>query len=404
MKRKVFIFGIFALLIVGMMMSQASALVWHTTRTDITVTSGTTDLDWGPFWRNATANVSGATAFNRTLPCQLQYLDQTNTNFTITCSDVGAAFNLTVNGVLVNNTDILTAGTENVTTLAQMVTAGVTNTDNWLNVSFDCNSTNTVIGINITGADAALDSTWLAARLVITERDVVDPTIGTHAGSSHFTVNDSCNFTSNVWGALTDFRLNITYPSNNVTETRANWTIASVAANESLIRYVSYQKYGPYVFSVDDDSVGNSHEVEIRIYGREVLSRVVDWVIATSDSKYDDAFDNLNYNTLEITLNDVEVDDWVEGSIEMEDLTIRAGAPNNRFVFTWTTGVAGGAGGTAADRTTAGAAPTGDFLTDTTMGLPGYGWIIIIVIIAAVLVLAFVNPMKKKSKKKSSKK
>lgn len=397
MKRKVFIFGIFALLLVGIM-SQANALVWYSDRTDITVTSGTTDVDW--FFQY---NLSTNSSLNLTLPCNLSYLTGATTNFTInntgTANANNASYNLTVNGVAVNNTGLLPHSTANVTTLTQIIAAGVSQDDTYINFSWDCNQTTNKVFINVTGADSALDSTWLATRLTIAERDIVAPSIGTNAGSSHFTVNDSCLFASNLWGALSDLRLNITYPSNNVTQTRTNWTIASVAANASTTQYVSYQKYGPYVFSVDDDSVGNSHEVEIRIYGREVLARVVDWVIATSNSKYDEAFDNLNYNTLEITLNGVEIDDWEEGSIEMEDLTIRAGAPSNRFVFTWTTGSAGGAGGTTGGRTPSGAAPTGNPLTDTAYGLPGYAWILIIVVIIAVMVAVFYPKLTKKSKK-----
>ncbi|MFW6121859.1 MAG: hypothetical protein ACOC80_13320, partial [Petrotogales bacterium] len=84
---------------------------------------------------------------------------------------------------------------------------------------------------------------------------------------------------------------------------------------------------------------GNTHTVTIYIKSPEQLTNVVEWSLEPTDDVYNGAFDSLNYNTLDVELNNGDLD-WSEGSIEMDELTIRDSYSQNKFVFTWTEGVA----------------------------------------------------------------
>ena len=157
--------------------------------------------------------------------------------------------------------------------------------------------------------------------------------------------------------------------------------MGSIANNTSTTTYAQYQKRGPYVFDVDDDSSGTSHEVTIYIQTNELLTTCVDWSVDISDDEYDDVFDTMNYDTLDVELNGRDVD-WDEGSVEMEDLTIKTSYANNEFTFTWT-------------EATVSAPPTAEaWYMLTFFGLAAYLWITII--IAVIVIIALVLFIRKK--------
>jgi hypothetical protein len=211
--------------------------------------------------------------------------------------------------------------------------------------------------------------------------------------------------TSALWFPLSDIVLNITYPGSSLTTPDTNFTIASFDDNGSAEVYTSYQKNGPYVYTVDSEVSGRTHTVTINVWGRELLTSVVDWSLSTADEIYDDAFATLNYDTLSVKLNNVEIEDWEEGSIEMEDLTIKTGASTNEVVFEWVA-ASGGAGGTGTDGTDIGIQEgepiTNWFMESPYFGVPMFIWIAIIAVIVIALIMFYVGSMKpkKKSRKK----
>jgi len=334
------LFGLF-----GANVHAATVGTWLTYRDDITVTSGYGSID-STFWFNGT----GATnvSLNLTLPCNVANLSQTLTNFTIKPTVAyNGTYNLTVNGNAVNSSDDLIGDPtklENVTTLAQMVTAGVLGTAEYLNFTFNCNHTNNIIGINITGTTVVFSSTWLTNVITIKEKDITRlPYVGEDSTSSIHAVNDSFNISSTgLWFPLTTIVFNITYPSHKSASSVTNFSHTTISNNGTVQNYTQYQKLGPYIYDVDEDVDGRTHEVTIKIKGYEALTNCVQWEIDPSENVYDDVFDDLNIDNLDIEYNGVDVEDdewdWDEDdeTLTIEDFTVREGYINNKFVFTWT--------------------------------------------------------------------
>ena len=309
----------------------ASATTWLTYRDTVSVGSGTTDINV------ESLNITGTTStVNVSLPCELSSLDQDNTIFRVNAS-VNRTYNLTVNGIAVKTDQAVLGGGWSNTTLADCITAGVAGTDTYINVTFTANDTATAQG-EIVGNDSALTSTWLANNIVTKEKDVTTPTVGTGSTTSFWTVNDSITVSDSLGYTLTDLKLNITYPSDKVSTPVTQEVISSLANGASATRYIQYQKYGPYVYKVNDDSSGTSHQVTVYIKTHELLTQVVDWELIPSKDVYNGYFDTLDNDTLAVTYNGVSQDYTVDssGNINIEDFTARESWSQNKFVFTWT--------------------------------------------------------------------
>lgn len=381
------------LLLSFMAISSGTAQVgtWLTYREDISIASGYADID-STFTYNGIVNAS---AINLTLPCAISALSQSDTNFTFyNTGEFNSTYNLTVNGIAVNNSDWTNATVENVTTLAHMVSAGVTNTDTWLTFSFDCNLTSTLIGINITGTDVAFSTTWLTV-ITIKEKDVtVLPSVGKTSTTSVHTVNNSVNISSTtLWFPLTTAVFNVTYPSHKISQPETTYEFATINNNGSLQNYTQYQKYGPYIYNVEEEIDGSSHEVTIKIKSNEVLTNCVQWVIDPDDDVYDDVFDDIYAPNLEIELNNADFDDWDEDgdNIELTDFTCTDGV-GNKFVFIWTE--------PSAPDTPAAEETIWDhinnFFFGTTSGVPNLVWILVVLIFLVILLKVYVPKKKKK--------
>jgi len=396
-KQIVILLVMMAFLVLGV--SQAGAFTYYSNRSDIAISSGTVDIGTTLYYNGTTTTHY----VNFTLPCYVGNLTHATTVFTIT-SPTGVTgrklhYNLTVNGNVCNATSVVANQSHNHTTLTQMVTAGVLDNATYLNLSFNVNNSHNQISLVIkSGANAPLRSAWINDVITTAERDVVAPTVGTSTTNSFFTVNDSCVIVSDLWFNVSDLRFNITYPSTSVSSPDSNFTIANLTANGTSTDYTTYQKRGPYVDSVDDAASSGTHIVTIEVWGRELVTLAVDWTLDPDDSVYGGSFDTLNYDTLVVKQNGV-TKSWSEGSVDMEDLTIKNGSSSNTFTFTWTAGGVGGVGGTS------GAAVLGDngtvfsdisdWFMASYLGVPLLVWIIIVALVAVGLVLA----ISKKSKK-----
>ena len=408
MKRTVLVATALLLLLslCGANASAASVGTWLTYREDISCASGYGDID-ATFWYNGSLNISGATAINLSLPCAISALDQTATEFTIyntgTAPANNATYNLTVNGVAVITDSWCNVSVENTSTLASMVSAGVTNTDNYLNFSFDCNQSTTIIGINITGSNVAF-STGFLSLITIKEKDVTRlPYVATSSTTSIHAVNNSFNISSTaLWFSVTNTVFNLTFPSHKISTSTSTFEAPTLANNGSYQNYTQYQKYGPYVYDVDEDIDGRTHEVTINLKSNEVLTLCVLWELDPDDDVYDGAFDTLDFDSLEVELNSGDMD-WAEdedtGEVEIEDFTLREGFSNNKFVFTWTV---------PAPISVTPARTIVDDISDFLANDLGYGipmWLVMGIVIFVIIVLAawqFGIP-KKKSRKKHKK-
>lgn len=367
-------------LLVALVPSGLSATTWLTYREDVAIDSGTVDIDNISYHNGTTTE----TYRNVTLPCPISNLSQTLTQFRIKNENAtNSTFNLTVNSNAVNASSLVnwTMGNWSNITLAMMVSAGVTDTDTYLNFTFDVNNSANDIHIRIYADDANFTSSWLSSNVVVKEKDVTSPSIGTTSARSYWVVNDSIAVSHSIGYTLSDVNLTPTFSSQTITAPATYYNVGSIATGGSTTTYAQYQKRGPYLYDVDDDSTGTSHEVSIYIQTNELLTSCVDWSVDISDAEYDDAFEDINYDTLDVELNSIDVD-WEEGSIDMEDLTIKSSYSNNKFTFTWTE--------TAIPAT---ATPEAWYMT-LFLGLAVYLWITII--IAVIVILALILLIRKK--------
>ena len=318
-------------LLVALVPSGLSATTWLTYREDVAINSGTVDIGSG-----VTVSDSLGTQYqNITLPCLVSALtnDTTLINVSTTSSQI---YNLTVNGNSCNDTSTLDT-TYFVWNLTDLLSGSkITGTDTYINVSWNFNeSLGNSVAIRFYASDAALTSTWLSSNVVVKEKDITAPSIEETVTRSFWTVNDSITVSNAIGYTLADVNLTPTFSGQTITEPATYYNVGSIATGNSTTTYAQYQKRGPYVFDVDDDSVGTAHEVTIYIQTNELLTSCVEWSVDISDDEYDGVFDTINYNTLDVELNGHDVD-WDEGSVDMEDLTIQTSYSNNEFVFTWT--------------------------------------------------------------------
>lgn len=335
MKSRFTLISILGLLGILVLSASASALTWETYLEDISTPSGSVDIDI-IYWFNTTG--ASGNYSNITLPCNIRNLSQTLTNFTIynsgTAALNNATYNLTVNGVAVVASGWSNCTVENVTSLATIVAAGVTDTDKYLNFSFDCNQTTTIIGVNVTADDAEFSSTWLSTYVAVAESILTAPEIDDHQAFSYFSVKDRVVVTNSLNYTVTDITVNVTYPSHNLSDPDSSVNITTLANNAVSYTNISYQKYGPYVTgTIGEDIDGDDHVVTIRVNSHEVLTRLVDWDFDETGDDYEDYFATLDFDTLVVKLNNVVIG-WDEGTIEMDDDSLTEGI--NKYKFYWT--------------------------------------------------------------------
>ena len=348
--KRITVIGIL-LLVVGMLAVPSSALTWETYLEDIAVNSGTTDIDVDI---NATGHDNVSTAgdyYNISLPCNITNLNATGfVNVTCNCT-AGLNINLSINNALIINDVVVNAsGWYNMTSDTTVVAPGLgpyndtwdmmenlSGNDRWLNFTY--NSTNGDLNVTVTiyADDVALYWGWLNTSVVTTEAFLSTPEIEDAQAHSYFAVRDKIKVTNNLGYNLTNILLNMTYATQAITEPHANYNITALASTG----YVSvnnhtenYSKYGPYVFGKPVEDIDeDDHEVRIKAKSHEVLSRAVDWDFDETAEDYEDYFVTIDYDTLEVRLNNVKID-WEEGTIEMEDMSLTDGL--NTFEFTWT--------------------------------------------------------------------
>lgn len=371
MKSRFTVVSILALLGILVCSASASALTWETYLDEISVPSGTVDINL-TYYFNETG--TGGNYTNITLPCNVWELTNASTTFSIHAT-ANQTFNLTVNGYAVNSSTVLnqTEGNWSNTTLSDWNT---TETDQYLNLSFESNITSNTIEINIVADDAALSSTWRSSYIATAEAILTAPEINDHQAYSYFSVKDRVVITNSLGYTIRDISLLLEYPSHNLTAPSNYVNVTTLADDTTSHNNISYQKYGPYVTGtikeeIDDDD----HEITIRVSSHEVLTRLVDWDFDETAEDYEDYFATLDFDTLEVRLNGVKID-WEEGTIEMDDMTLVEGT--NKYEFSWTEA--------AVPAPPVEPGPWDWLYEDYDTGIALWLWIIIVVVIICVIV------------------
>ena len=102
--------------------------------TPVSVNSGYCTVSW-----NKTYAENNSFDINITLPNDASYLNNTDTYINVSNSAatwLNITYNLTVNGNAVNASSVLANGSNNHSTYAHLVTAGLTETNEYLNIVF----------------------------------------------------------------------------------------------------------------------------------------------------------------------------------------------------------------------------------------------------------------------------
>jgi hypothetical protein len=368
-----------------------SAQTWLDTRDSITTTSGTVGINTEVFNVTDDEFSAGAYAINISLPCPISSLDNASTFWWI--NNTGGTsetiyFNLTINGIQVNDTDTIADGEDNTTTLwdVENITdpSALNTTYTYLNISFNTSiAADTIFAFTLVADNVSITATWLAANVAIQEYDLSNPRVRPTSVLSFLSVNNSINVTNDIGYTLDYVNLTLTYPSHAFTEPTAYYNTTSMTNDSNAVTYIDYQKNGPYVHTVTDNSVGREHEVVVRVFSHELLTACAEWNMDFTDVVYNGAFDNVHYASLVVRRGSTTID-WGRGSIEMEDLTLNAGSgTGNAYTFTWTRPYAPGVPGYPTVPTEV----TEPWYEEPIAGMATYLWIIIIIGIIIILLL-----------------
>ena len=221
-------------------------------------------------------------------------------------------------------------------TLSDYQTAGGDTSLAYIAWSFNANQTDDEwLNITVTADNATLLSSWISSKVKVYEQDQSTPQIKTEMIDSFFTVKDKVVVSNSFDYTLYNLSLNLTYPSHAISKPYNSILFSSIANNSSSVKYIGYQKRGPYIKDMELTNDGNEYTLEVRVYSYETLIDCVDWVIDTEDEEYAEYFTNLDPTTLEITEGHTQIDyTYDNGTITIEDLSLVQGY--TEYTFTWT--------------------------------------------------------------------
>ena len=318
-------------------LAPTSSAKWYDSddRATISIVSATLDFDY-------TINDDSETTYGKNvyLPCDyVELVGMTDPVISITSTDSGGlTYSIVVNGDTIVLNGII-AGTNTHTKSAQDVADGLTdNTSTNLVIEITANNTNNEIELKFNGDDLPVSSTWIDLAEITQEDDGDVPSVG-----GIWSVRDNITVTNTLGYDITDVDIHIDYPSSVVSDNPTEWiNDTSVANGVTETGYVEYQKYGPANDLDEDDVTATNGNIVINLDSDDELDEA-EWEIDFDDEVWDGAFDDIDYDTLTIEINgdEVDEDDWEQGSLLIENINIDEG--ENEIEFTWTT--TGGTGG-----------------------------------------------------------
>lgn len=335
MRKGIYIWIVLAIC-TSLLFSGGYATEWLTNRESIEVSSGTVDLNITD--SNLYMPAGGASSDvlgNISLPCNIANLSVMN--FTIENKEtIPITVNLTVNGVALLSSYSLTSGGTITKTLNDYQTAGGDTSLAYIAWSFNANQTDDEwLNITVTADNATLLASWINSKVKVYEQDQSTPQIKTEMIDSFFTVKDKVVVSNSFDYTLYNLSLNLTYPSHAISRPYNSILFSSVANNSISVKYIGYQKRGPYIKDMELTNDGNEYALEVRVYSYETLIDCVDWIIDTEDESYAEYFTNFDPTTLEITEGNTQIDyTYDNGTITIEDLSLVQGY--TEYTFTWT--------------------------------------------------------------------
>lgn len=366
-----------AFVMAAVLIPSSEAYTWYSNRDTVSVPSYEIELGWlnaSIYYGDEVAAAGNNMTGNWSLPTTM---DNAN-NITITIFNNGSTVahcNLTVNGTLLldNSTDI--SGTSE-----QAVYLNVSNfTVDYMNLSFNANTTDIFVNITIKWVNATVTKTEFITgehKLIyaIRERYKTEPTIEFAKSLSFYTVEDriTVDFVDypNLTMELYNVTLNISYPSNAINNPVTSILLSDVNDSMDAENYfIGYQKYGPYVSTIGTPTQNpyGDYELGMRIKSFENEYNC-DWEFDPTSTDLSEYFPYIDLTTLEIEIDGNDVD-FETGSIVIEDIDLDAGYTS--VEFTWTPAVT--------------PPPVGE----TELGISTTTWIIISIIAIVLVILLY---------------
>jgi len=334
--KRLVILGAF-LFALSLALAPTSSAEWYDSgdRATVSIESATLDFEYG-------ISDDSQMTYSKTvyLPCDyVELIGMVDPVITVNCTDAGGlTYSVEINGdTVVNNAVIGGAGSH--TRTASYVAGQLTdNTTTTLYINITGNNTNNEIFLYFEGDDVPVSSTWIALADITQEDDGDTPSVG-----GIWSVRDNLTITNTLGYDLTDIDVKVDYPSTVVSDNPTLWfNDSSVSNGNTDTGYIEYQKYGPANELDEDDVTATDGSVIVDLQSDDKLEGA-EWEIDFNDDVWDGAFDDIDYDTLTIEINgdEVEEDDWEQGSLIIENIDIDEG--ENEIEFTWTT--TGGTGG-----------------------------------------------------------
>ena len=358
---------------------QSDAYTWYNNRNTVTIPSYTVGNGWinaslyyGSWVSSAGENMSA----NWSMPTPLN--ESNSINMKIYNNGSGPIHcNLTVNGhERVNNSTTINAGIEfNVAFDTSLYP------QDYLNITFNANSTDVFLNISINWVDATVTKTEFITGVhgligSIQERYKTHPKIKFDKDASYYVVEDKITIRpafvdTNNWSMeIYDVNFTIQYPSNAINSPVSKIYVDYLnLSSPSETHYIGYQKYGPYVSRIgtpSQDPYGD-YELGMRVYAYED-EEDCSWEFDPESSDLSSYFPSLDYDTLTIEINGIEYN-FTRGSITISDIDLDEG--QNTVEFQWTP-----------EQVVTPVTPTE---RDTTLWLIGAGILIVGVVLVALI-------------------
>lgn len=268
-----------------------------------------------------------------TLPCEISNL--TYMNFTIWNNEsTKICVNLTVNNITLLDSYSLNAGSEVTVNLTNYTNAGGDLNLTYIYWIFSSNQTDDeYINITLKGDDVTIASRYLEL-IEVKEKDKSTPEVGIEREASFFAVEDKIKLKNEFKFNISDINLTVCYPPNAVNKPVRYIYVDNATVNQTIYKRIGYIKYAPYIYDIQEPVYeDNQYTLEVTVKSYENLIDCVRWEIDPDSSFWKDYFPKLNYDTLEITINDESVE-FSQGSIILENISLDDGY--NDVVFTWT--------------------------------------------------------------------
>ena len=336
-----------AIMVMGILPSSdasSGTYTWYTNRDTVTATSYnmTGWINASIYYGDEVTSAGDNMVSNWSMPTKINE----TSNVTITIYNNGTApahANLTVNGNSeLTNATTINAGSE------QKVYLNVSSfTQNYINVTFNANSTDVFFNISVywNNADVTDTSFITGSHHIISsikERYKSSPIITFDKSDSWYTVEDKIVFDISYYSGFTvefyNIYVKLSYPSDAINQPYKTINIDALTNSMTAQSYlIGYQKDGPYVSSTgtaQQDIYGN-YNIGMRLKAYE-NEKDCSWTFNPSSSDLAQYFPSFDTTSLVIKIDGVTTDYTIgnDGSITIDNVDLDSGLTSVQF--TWT--------------------------------------------------------------------